>query len=320
YSDDSFGVQHASDVSWYEPYQCFLPPGQAKLLILWDDLGIPHDSTKQLHSTQLTIIGFLVDADHLTITMPPGKKQELIQHVESFCAPGIIKQPLREFQHLTGWINWSLNVFPLLQPGLVALYHKIAGLEDPEDWIYVTNDICNDLLWLLHHLRIERELLILEDIVWDCNAVDTTIYVDASLKGLGIWDSVLHVGYYFILPDNVLGHDIFIYEVLTIVSALNLLQTCVLSTCTVIIFSDSSNTVSLFNSLRASDTVLNKLLKTAVDILLCEGYQLCVLNIPGEDNHVADALSRQQFQKAMLHDGSLSIHKFQPPRDVLGAL
>ncbi|KAF8983037.1 hypothetical protein BDQ17DRAFT_1394002 [Cyathus striatus] len=308
YSDDSFGVQRASDVQLYLPYQWLLPTNQAKLLSLWDDLGIPHESEKQLHGTRLTIIGFLVNADSLTITMPPGKKQELIKQIESFCAPGAIKQTLCDFQHLAGWINWALNVFPLLRPGLCAVYQETTGSEETNDHIYVTNNVCENLFWLVHHLHIERELLILEDITWDPNTVDTTLYVDASLKGLGIWDLLLHVGYHFIFPPNILGHDIFIYEVLAVISALHLVPNRVLSTHTLIIFLDTLT------------RAFNHLLKLAVDALLWEDYQLCVLHIPGDENHVADALSHQHFDCAFLHDPKLSLHSFQPPQDVLGVL
>ncbi|KAF8987350.1 hypothetical protein BDQ17DRAFT_1258660, partial [Cyathus striatus] len=88
----------------------------------------------------------------------------------------------------------------------------------------------------------------------------------------------------------------------------------------IIIFSNSGNTVSLFNSLGTSSIPLNHLLKLAIDILLCEGYQLHVLHLPGEHNYVADALSCRQFDKAQLHNPALSLQLFQPPHNVLGAL
>ncbi|KAF8984515.1 hypothetical protein BDQ17DRAFT_1167173, partial [Cyathus striatus] len=83
------------------------------------------------------------------------------------------------------------------------------------------------------------------------------------------------------------------------------------------IFSDSGNTVSLFNSLRASNSILNHLLKSSIDILLKESFQLCVLHIPGNQNHIADALSRQNFQCALLFDPDISFQKFTPPQDAL---
>jgi hypothetical protein len=60
---------------------------------------------------------------------------------------------LREFQRLTGWINWSLNVFPLLKPGLSNLYAKIAGKDRAHARIMVSSAVVKDLLWLAKHVE-----------------------------------------------------------------------------------------------------------------------------------------------------------------------
>ena len=100
-----------------------------------------------------------------------------------------------------------------------------------------------------------------------------------------------------------------------------------------IIYTDNSNTVDIFSSLRALPPY-NHLLKTAVDILNLGRHDMRVLHVPGVDNAVADALSRADFQRAITlipdlkvatfepwswspnHQGSLA---FQPPRGTLGA-
>ena len=52
------GVPDEGDLVLYAPYDRLMPPKQAALLRLWDELGIPHDPEKQLFGTRLTIIGF----------------------------------------------------------------------------------------------------------------------------------------------------------------------------------------------------------------------------------------------------------------------
>jgi hypothetical protein len=89
---------------WYKPYQKLLPEKQAKLLLLWDELGIPHDENKQLSGSVLKIIGFEVDANEMTFTMPAEEKEELIAYITSF-SDGVWF-PLKEWQHLSGWLNW----------------------------------------------------------------------------------------------------------------------------------------------------------------------------------------------------------------------
>ncbi|KNZ79038.1 hypothetical protein J132_04738 [Termitomyces sp. J132] len=50
----------------------------------------------------------------------------------------------------------------------------------------------------------------------------------------------------------------------------------------------------MFNSLHAS-LLYNPLLKAIVDILINQEHQLKVLHVPGEQNEIADLLSRDNF-------------------------
>ena len=129
YSDDSFGVELARNVTFYKPYCRFMPTNQVKLLTLWDRLGIPHKEKKQLFGTNLTIIGIEVDANNLTLTLPEQNKLELIATLEDFARmpeKSGVRHSLREFQHLAGWFNWALNVYPLLKPALSNVYVKMG--------------------------------------------------------------------------------------------------------------------------------------------------------------------------------------------------
>ncbi|KAF8994748.1 hypothetical protein BDQ17DRAFT_1211634, partial [Cyathus striatus] len=136
---------------------------------------------------------------------------------------------------------------------------------------------------------------------------------------IGIWDSSLHDGYHYIFPPCVPQHDIFVFEVFAVVCAVALLPSRAFPTSTVIIYSDSENTVALFNSLRASNARYNSLLKITVDLLLRYRYRLRVLWIPGENNSVADALSCHRLAAARQFNPLISHHILLPPQDVLGA-
>jgi hypothetical protein len=81
YVDDNFSWELAQNHSWYAPYQKYLPSKQCHLLQLWDELGIPHEEQKQEYGPVLTIIGFEVDANAMTVTMPTSSKAELTQAV-----------------------------------------------------------------------------------------------------------------------------------------------------------------------------------------------------------------------------------------------
>ena len=47
YVDDAYSFELASEHQYYSPYNAFYPSKQARLLCLWDELGIPHDKEKQ---------------------------------------------------------------------------------------------------------------------------------------------------------------------------------------------------------------------------------------------------------------------------------
>jgi len=113
YADDSFGPDLAANVAWYEPYHKFMPKNQVVILNLWDKINLPHKESKQVLGSTLTIIGIEVDADALTMTMPPDTLNKLIIAIRDFIMTKH-KFTLHEWQRLAGWINWSFNVFPLL--------------------------------------------------------------------------------------------------------------------------------------------------------------------------------------------------------------
>ncbi len=129
YVDNDFGFDDWKDIDFYEPYDNFYPSKQAKLLKLWDRLGVSHSKPKQLFGLQLVIIGFDVDPNAMTATMPTDSKAELVLALHHFAASN--RRNLQEYQQIAGWSNWSFNVFPLLKLGLCNVYVKMQGKINP---------------------------------------------------------------------------------------------------------------------------------------------------------------------------------------------
>jgi len=319
YSDDSFGLDHANNLAWYPPYNKFLPKNQVKLLQLWDKINLPHKKSKQIYGSSLTIIGIEVDANALSMTMPPDRLRELISAIDDFISSNH-KFTLHEWQRLAGWINWSFNVFPLLRPCLNNFYAKISGKCTPNKYVRINNAVCMDLTWAARHLDSDKGVCLIHHIHWDISSADVIIYCNACLDGMGFWLPDKCVGYYSPVPDNTTDEQIFYFEALCVLSAIHhatdVLQ--ILSSAKVLIYTDNNNSVSIFNALRCLPHY-NPILIDAADVSITSGIHLRVLHIPGELNYIADAISRKNFLLAHQYVPDIVISSFIPPRLPLGA-
>jgi hypothetical protein len=320
YSDNSFGVELARNLTFYEPYNRFMPANQVKLLNLWDRLGIPHKEKKQIFGTELTTIGIEVDANELTLTLPNESKLELIAHLYEFARTperSGVRYSLKDFQRLAGWFNWALNVYPLLKPALSNLYAKMGhGMPDkPLMKLYVNNAIRNDLLWAAEHITKLPGTRILKSLHWNPDSADLTAYCDASLGGLGYWFPGLCVGYWSTIPEDPPKNTIYYFEALTVLSAIIHSTSFGFPVTKLAIYTDNLNTVQMFNSLSALPAY-NGILKMAVDHLLSDvnnPIQLRVLHIPRHLNTVADALSRGELHTVVNNVPNITIDMFSPP-------
>jgi hypothetical protein len=204
YIDDNFSFDEDGNVMWYEPYCCYFPTKQTKLLNLWDEIGVPHERAKQEYAPTLRIIGFLVDPNRMRVAMDEEDRINLIQHVTDFTAtaPGGTRRTLREFQQIAGWINWSFNVFPLLKPALSNVYAKTSGKSDSYAKIYVSKAVVQDLAWFISHVQASDGVYLFEDQEWDPEDADVVAYADACLSGLGFFFEHTKQGFQCMVPND----------------------------------------------------------------------------------------------------------------------
>jgi hypothetical protein len=296
-----------------------MPKNQVAILDLWDEINLPHKESKQVFGSTLTVIGIEVDANALSMTMPPDSLNELIVAIRDF-ATSKHKFTLREWQRLAGWINWSLNVFPLLRPALNNFYAKIAGKYAPNKYVRINNAVRADLLWAVKHLESDTGVRLIHHLYWDASSADVILYCDACLVGMGFWLPDKCVGYYSPVPENTNDEQIFYFEALCVLSALHHVTDflCVPPASRIVIYTDNDNTVAIFNTLRCLPHY-NPILIDAADISIISSIHLRVLHIPGDLNYVADAISRKNFSLAKQYVPDLIISSFLPPRLPLGA-
>jgi hypothetical protein len=268
---------------------------QARLLCLWDEIGLPHEKNKQEYGQVLRIISYLIDPNEMRISMDDEDRRKLLNHVSDFVATvrGGTRRSLRKFQQLAGWINWSLNVFPLLKPSLSNVYEKISGKSESHAKIYVSKGVLDDLTWFTDHVERSDGVHVFEATNWSFDDADLVAYADASSFGMSYFFPALHQGFQSSLPHAPPKNTIFYFEALAVCSAIHAAYSLSHTPKRLVIFSDSSNTVDIFNSLRAHPPY-NDILKSAISCLLGHGINLRVPHIAGVNNIVADALSRFQ--------------------------
>ena len=221
---------------------------------------------------------------------------------------------------MSGWTNYAFNVYPLLKPCLNNFYDKMQGKSRPEQRVYTNTAVRADFRWAKRHIELSNGVHVLKSRLWGKSDADNVFYCDASLEGMGFWDTGNNLGFY--APTSPLDEApkdvIFLFEALCVLSALSHVHggsdNCARR---IVIHTDSSNTFDIFNSLRCRP-MYNHILKSAVDILVDGSHDLRVLHIAGVDNGVADALSCFDFARAEELSPGLIIRPFQPPRFTMG--
>lgn len=152
----------------------------------------------------------------------------------------------------------------------------------------------------------------LKSVTWDPANANVVVFCDACLEGMGFWFPDLDLGFYAPTPMDSPTDIIFYYEALCVVSAIDILCNQPNENQKIVIFTDNSNTVDMFSSLRC-EPAFNHLLRFAVDRLLSKGHDLRVIHVSGVENDVADAISRGQVGRALNSRPNLHLQFFRPP-------
>ena len=104
-------------------------------------------------------------------------------------------------------------------------------------------------MWAVGHLCNSSGVYLLHVIDWQAVDMDAVIYCDACLSGLGFWYPTEDLAFYLASPP-VPNDTIFYREALCVLSSLHHISTCINPCSQIAIFTNSSNTVDIFNSLQ----------------------------------------------------------------------
>ncbi|GLB45653.1 hypothetical protein LshimejAT787_2500450 [Lyophyllum shimeji] len=135
---------------------------------------------------------------------------------------------------------------------------------------------------------------------------------------MGYWYPCSCVGFTSDIPADTPSDRIFFYEALCVACAILDAAESARCPCRLVVYTDNTNTASMFSSLKALPA-LNGLLRAVADALIRGEHQLRVLHIPDERNTVADLLSCSRIGDAVKLVPDLQVIPFQPPQELLGA-
>ncbi|KAF9242255.1 hypothetical protein BU15DRAFT_72791 [Melanogaster broomeanus] len=292
YVDDSFSFQCRGQMTFYKKYGKHLPSNLTKLLHLWDFFGLPHEPWKQIFGSELLIIGFNVEPNLMRVRMSDESCLQLISVLRDFAQHGM-RHTLRDFQQIAGYLNWALNVYPMLRPGLCAVYAKTSGKSQHKALIWVNRDVERELTWAVDHLLHSKGICFLKSVSWCYNDLPESVvhvYCDALPLAMAFWFPSTNLGYQAFIQDSEPHDSIFFYEALTVCGTILVAVMQLSPGSRLAVFTNNLNTMQLFNSLAALPS-MNWMVIQAINTLLDHDIDFWVFHVPGAYNVVADHLS-----------------------------
>jgi hypothetical protein len=319
YMDDFFGWDFLDNYLTY--HGCLRPQRQVQLLVLWDFICCPYEDRKQEHGVTLKIIGFWVDSLVGSISLTPESISDIVSKIHAFLATDGRQPPLREWLKLAGHLNWLLNVLPWGKPALSEIYRKTAGKTHSHGKIFLNATVVDNLAWLARTIPASTGIRFVDTGKWNEQDADLVIWTDASGKyGLSFTYAGNGFVYQLQAPKNRSPKvDIFFLELLAILSGIHHVALFPHPPRRLLVFTDSLDSVAVFNSLRASEPLHNSILLAVAEIIMKTGIDLRVHHIEGKKNLRADMLSRLLFDEYRRLYPADRVRPFSPPRELLPA-
>lgn len=262
-------------------------------LELCSTLGVPMAPEKTFGpATTLSFAGIEIDTMRSECRLPLDKVHSCQDLVNSFLTRR--KVTLLELQTLIGKLNFACSVIVPGRAFLRRLIDLTIGLRSPRHLTRVTREARLDLLVWKEFLSKFNGKSIFINNRWE-ESSPLSLYTDSSgVLGFGaIFGSCWCHGTW---PNDWQYSNIAILEFYPIVLSLYLWGEDMRNSC-ITFFTDNMALVSVINKCSCKDKLLMKYVRKMV--LVCLHYNILfkAKHIPGINNNLADALSRQQIQQ-----------------------
>ena len=161
-----------------------------------------------------------MDINNGTIILPPSSIDDIIQKIPNFLTTQSHKPLLHKWQHLSGHLNWMLNVLPWGCPTLSKMYYKVGGKAWAYCGIFVNTEVQNDLTWPQCVILQAISVHFIDAGLWSDSQANFEVWTDANSKfGLSFVYHTTGFFYKSCEPTSTAPKvDIFFLELVTILS------------------------------------------------------------------------------------------------------
>ena len=275
YLDDFGGAEHAD-----------------RAVAAFNNLGwvLEHCGLEEAHekavppSTKMDWLGVCFDTVEWTMSIKPGKLQELLRWLPELLKYKRVKKLL--LQKVLGSLVWASAV---VRAGVVffnRLLFLLRKLKRPNHSIYFSQEAKKDVSWWLSTLKAFKGKSVIPPAVW---TPLTSFSTDASLEGFGmVWDGRALAGLFPIEFEDV---DITKKEMVTVMAAIKHWFKD-LANLKVLIYVDNQACVALLNYGISKSPFLASCLREIQFMLAKFNIELRAQYIPSKMNSLADLCSR----------------------------
>ena len=163
-------------------------------------------------------------------------------------------------------MNWVFNVLPLSHPALGEFYCKISG---KNTGIALNADVTRNLEWLLEVIPKAVSVHFTDTMHWDDREADYILWTDISIC-LGLAFIYADHGFTYAISPAIVKEkiDIFFLELVAILLAIHHVALFQQPPKKLLLWTDSLDSVTAYNSLHASESIHNSVLLALGKILL----------------------------------------------------
>jgi hypothetical protein len=262
---------------------------------LLDQLGVQEAEEKSCKpARRMEFLGVLFDIDDMTMSITEDRLREIDFLLEQWLSKR--RATKRQLQSLIGKLQF---VAKCVRAGRIFISRMLAilpSLKRQHHRFHISKEFKKDLIWWKRFLVSYNGITIIPEVIW--SAPDTVFATDSCLSGFGGWCGNQFFAGKF--PDciTLASHNINTLELLTVMIALKVWSRNLVDK-RVQIICDNMVSVNVINAGRTKDSGLLAILREIAFICASVNCQIKACHIAGQDNRLADRLSRAHLGNNM---------------------